>query len=138
MHLSTPRLVPSVSRFEYKVEAANRIFRMVTPDDFSQFKLSEKNRTLLRALRNLCTPDINDFKQKNYNSSILTANMLLLTLQSILLISICFLIAFVALKGKHFLKDIVKKGVVIEDVRTIKDEVPLKPKRSNVNERLVK
>ena len=59
MHLSTPRLVPSVSRFEYKVEAANRIFRMVTPDDFSQFKLSEKNRTLLRALRNLCTPDLN-------------------------------------------------------------------------------
>ena len=110
---------------------------MVT-DDFSQFKLSEKNRTLLRALRNLCTPDLNDFKQRNYNSSILTANMLLLTLQSIILISICFLITFIALKGKHFLKDIAKQGVVIENVRPLKDEIPLKPKRTNVNERLVK
>ena len=106
---------------------------------FSRDASPSKNYTIFRAITNFDRTDIDYLNfQQNYSASILTANMLLLTLLAILLISLFFLIIFVALKAKHFLKTTIEKGVVIEDVRPIPEIIPPpKPKRSKVDERLI-
>lgn len=87
--------------------------------------------------------------RNRYISSILTANMVLLTLLVILLIQLSVLLVIIAVKARNFLSKVVAEGVVIDDVRPftapepntfcnlVTPPPPAKPKRSKYGERLV-
>ena len=76
--------------------------------------------------------------QLNYISSILTANIIFMSLIIILLTKIAILLILIAIKAKRFILKVVAEGIVIDDVRPFTPPTPpLKPSRSKPNERLV-
>lgn len=100
---------------------------------------SYRNLTLHELLRNIDNHAI-DYQthQLNYISSILTANMFLMSLIVILLTKLAILLILIAIKAKRFILKVVAEGVVIDDVRPFATPTPpLKPKREKYNERLV-